>query len=71
MQIARIHKLIMFLAGVILLATTAFVSDFVYQEDISAQRERASNITQAYSEELQHDFEYGILKTAQLGELVE
>lgn len=71
MQIARIHKLIMFLAGVILLATTAFVSYFVYQEDISAQRERASNITQAYSEELQHDFEYGILKTAQLGELVE
>lgn len=63
MQIARIHKLIMFLAGVILLVTTAFVSDFVYQEDISAQRERASNITQAYSEELQHDFEYGILKT--------
>ena len=71
MQIARIHKLIMFLAGVILLATTAFISDFVYQEDIAAQRERASNITQAYSEELQHDFEYGIMKTAQLGELVE
>lgn len=61
----------MLLAGAILLATTAFVSDLVYQEDISAQRERASNITQAYSEELQHDFEYGILKAAQLGELVE
>lgn len=61
----------MLLAGVILLATTAFVSDLVYQEDISAQRERASNITQAYSEELQHDFEYGILKAAQIAELVE
>lgn len=71
MQIARLHKLIMLLAGVILLATTAFVSDLVYQEDISAQRERASNITQAYSEELQHDFEYGILKAAQIAELVE
>lgn len=54
----------MLLAGTILLATTAFVSDLVYQEDISAQRERASSITQAYSDELQHDFEYGILKTA-------
>lgn len=61
----------MLLAGAILLATTAFVSDLVYQEDISAQRERASNITQAYSEELQHDFEYGILKAAQIAELVE
>lgn len=71
MQIARLHKLIMLLAGAILLATTAFVSDLVYQEDISAQRERASNITQAYSEELQHDFEYGILKAAQIAELVE
>lgn len=61
----------MLLAGAILLATTAFVSDLVYQEDISAQRERASNITQAYSEELQHDFEYGILKAAQIAGLVE
>lgn len=71
MQIARLHKLIMLLAGAILLATTAFVSDLVYQENISVQRERASSITQAYFEELQDDFEYGILKTAQLGELVE
>ncbi|MGN1023460.1 MAG: diguanylate cyclase [Lachnospiraceae bacterium] len=62
--------------GVLIFAAIGLAAFFalnarnVYDNDISGQRERASNVTRAYAEELEQDLGEGITVTESLKELV-
>ena len=60
MRLNRKHNWVLLIFGIALLAAFVWNVKGTSENDIARSRERASNITRAYGEELQNDLDYGI-----------
>ncbi|GEM_PF-2223162 len=70
MRLNRKHNWVLLIFGIALLAAFVWNVKGTSENDIARSRERASNITRAYGEELQNDLDYGIQAAESLREMV-
>lgn len=70
MKLKRRHKLILLVLGIGLMVMDGITAASICHSEVSMQRDRAKNITRAYSREISKDLNYSISTTDALDQLI-